>query len=268
VEIVLKFEPKSILNFRDCGGYTTGNGEIMLGGRLFRSGHLADATAIDLRHLTDLGIRTVVDLRRNAERADDNPPWAHGARVKTLYQDDGEAILSPHLAAFVQGEGSAELARIAMLQIYRAIPFDPTIVELTKMLIACLCEDEGAVLVHCAAGKDRTGFVIAFVHMLLGIERDNWYRHYLLSNKAGLADSHAFKRMREILGQPGRPARDDAIHVVLSACPEFMEAALQTICERCGSIEQYASDTIGITPAIRDTLCRKLLYSPSVQPVS
>ncbi len=232
---------------------------IMRRGRLFRSGQLTHAAPADLKRLAALGIKTVVDLRRSAERADGRVSWPDGVSVETIFRNDGGDALPPHLMAFVEAGGSVEAAREAMLRIYRAIPFDPMIADLTGALIGRLCDGEEAVLVHCAAGKDRTGFVVAFIHILLEIEPEDWREHYLLSHEACLADTHSLKRMQEALGRPGRMAKDEAVRVVLSALPEFLETALQSVRERCGSIERYARETIGISPDMHSALRRTLL---------
>lgn len=146
-----------------------------------------------------------------------------------------------------------------MLRIYSAIPFDPLIIVLARTLVDRLCQSEAAILVHCAAGKDRTGFVVALIHILLEIDPEESRKHYLLSHQACVEDAHSFKRMQEALAQPGRPAEDEAIRVVLAAYPEFLDSAFESIHKRIGSIERYIRDSVGISPATQSDLKDKLL---------
>lgn len=254
-----EFKPESIVNFRDCGGCHSKDGRAMRTARLYRSGQLSFATSADLQQIASLGVRTVIDLRRKAERGEHVAPWPHDTLIETVCRDDGDHCLPPHLDAFVEAGGSVNAARSAMLRIYRAIPFDPLIIDLTRTLVDRLCQSEAAILVHCAAGKDRTGFVVALIHILLEIDPEELRKHYFLSHQACLADAHSFKRMQEALAKPGRSPKDEAIRVVLSAYPEFLDSAFQSIHKRTGSIERYIRDSVGISPTMHGDLKDKLL---------
>ena len=65
---------------------------------------------------------------------------------------------------------------------YRDAPFQDRHIDLFRRYFQALAEAEGPVLIHCAAGKDRTGLLAALTHHLMGVERDDIFADYLLTN--------------------------------------------------------------------------------------
>jgi protein tyrosine/serine phosphatase len=244
-------------NFRDFGGYATAAGQQMRKGHLFRSAHFAQASSADLQLLEALKIQTIVDLRRPAER-ERNPSPPHGIRTVS-HPGEAEGVLPPHMAAFERAGSDVEAAREAMMGVYRALPFDPMIVDLYRDYFAALEEGEGPVLIHCSAGKDRTGLACALTHHLAGVSREDMMEDYLATNRSNLIDEPTIAGIRENLAHEGRPATDDAIRMVLSVRPEFLEAALASIAERYASLDAYFDDVLGLTARRRAAILRELL---------
>src|SRR5512147_882933 len=107
-------------NFRDFGGYATSSGRRVRWGRLYRSGAMHRFTPADRRRVAGLGVRTVVDLRRPDERANQpNPDF--GAGVTQLAwsdtQDVGLGKALPDPAAMTR-----DLARKVMMRHYAGMP--------------------------------------------------------------------------------------------------------------------------------------------------
>ena len=246
-----------IRNFRDFGGYATADGKRLRRGRLFRSAHLPQASHADLQLLEALKIQTIVDLRRPPER-EKNPTPPVAARIVTHPGIDG-GVLPPHLAAFDDAGTSAEAARDAMMHIYRSLPFDPMIVDLYRDYFSVLEEGEGPVLVHCAAGKDRTGVICALTHHLAGVSRADLMADYLATNASNLVDAQAVANIGETLAREGRPASEEAIRMVLSVREDFLDAAFTAIAERYASLDAYLEDVIGLTPRRRAEILQHLI---------
>ena len=251
---------QAIRNFRDCGGYRTQEGGKVRTGVLYRSAHFPNASDTDLATLEALGASVVGDLRRPGERQSHPCRRWPGFERTRLIEHDGVpgADLPPHLAAFVQAGESAEAADFAMREIYRGMPFDAMIRELFRDFLTALAESDGALLVHCAAGKDRTGVAAALAQHIAGVSRDDIFAHYLETNRTALSDPSIIENVRENFGRDGRVVCDEAIHVILSVTPDYLTIALAEMTARYGSIDGYLRDGLGVTPALRRAVAQRM----------
>jgi protein-tyrosine phosphatase len=173
----------ALLNFRDVAG--TGPGPL-LPARLFRSAQPYHLDAHDLEVVTQAGIRTIVDLREPHEQVapDWTPIQARGVRVVRVPVAD--QILpsadeqSPRIGSRLRSESVPEGHRI-LADFYRAIidRAGARIAELMKTVA-----DGGPILLHCAAGKDRTGITVALLLDLIGTDHEVIVADFLLTNNA------------------------------------------------------------------------------------
>lgn len=249
-----------VRNFRDCGGFSTWDGRSVRKGRLYRSAQFHEATETDLVTLATLGISDIVDLRRPVERERyPSRRWPDfNARVVEHPGIEG-VDLPPHLAAFADAGTSGAAAKRAMLEIYRGFPADPMICELYRDFFQTLAEAKGAVLVHCAAGKDRTGLVVALAQHIAGVKRDDILAHYLETNRSDLVSDAVIAGMRDNSAREGRPFCDDAIMAVLTVTAEYLDTAFATIESRHGTIDAYLHDAIGVTSGRRAKIVERLV---------
>jgi protein-tyrosine phosphatase len=163
------------LNLRDVGGLPTPAGAHVRPGVLLRSGSLRLLDADDARALVvDYGVHTVVDLRTPQELAADGPTRLAGLGAATVHlplitdidrsMHSLEGAAAPALATAYQSilhEGRRHLVTAARLLAWTA---------------------SGALLVHCALGKDRTGIVIAVLLDAVGVDRAAILDDYALTN--------------------------------------------------------------------------------------
>ena len=96
---------------------------------------------------------------------------------------ESDRELAPHLQAGAAAM-TAERARAAMLKSYAGMPFRSRMLPVLARYLELLAESDGPVLIHCMAGKDRTGFAVALLHHALGVARDDLMADYLLTNTA------------------------------------------------------------------------------------
>lgn len=245
-----------VRNFRDAGGYAAATGPVRRG-RLFRSGRLAEATAEDETRLRALGIRTIVDLRRGAER-DAHPTgrWALSCAVVT---SDLGGHADPWAAFLRAGTPSAAAVRDYIRGFYRSMPFEARHVDLFSRYFAALAEQDGPILVHCTGGKDRTGLAITLTHALLGVGRTDMIADYLLTNRHWIADAHLALVAKGMAEEAGRPIEPAAARAAIEVEAAYLDAALAAIAARAGSIAAYLEDVLGITPDRQARIVARLI---------
>jgi len=249
---------EGIENFRDFGDYAAGERRLK-GGLLYRSGHHGQATQADLARLADLGLGVVVDLRRANEREQQpSPRWTElGAQVidnsieQTELEEWGDFVMRSDL--------TPQSFRDYMLDYYGKAPFEARHVDLYRRYFQALAEAEGPVLVHCSAGKDRTGILCALTHHLAGVGEDDVVADYLLTNDMERI-ARRLPLMREAVEQnTGRRMSDEALITALRVEPEYLEIAFDAMRARHGSPDGYLQQVLGLDPALRERLKARLL---------
>ncbi|MBX7248782.1 MAG: tyrosine-protein phosphatase [Caulobacteraceae bacterium] len=254
-----KFE--AIENVRDYGDYAGHAGRRLKPGRLLRTGHHARATDADLRRLQDMEVAVVVDLRHPAERVYQPsrrlPGWTGRAIESDI--DNDEQGEPPHITFLKSNDLSAENVHRYMMDAYRRIPFEARHLDLFSRYFDALSETEGAVLIHCAAGKDRTGLLAALTHRLTGVSEDDLIEDYLLTNTAVDLEGRAPEIAKTIETNFGRKASAAAVQAFLGVRPEFLAEAFRVIDDQYGSLDSYLERACGVDPAKRDRLAERLL---------
>ncbi len=245
-------------NFRDYGDYATAAGRRVAPGRLFRSGHHARVSEADLDRLGALGVATVVDLRRPSERRDQpskRPAGFTGVVIETDHDDGGEA---PHLTFLKSADLTPDSGRRFMTGTYRRLPFEPSHLDLFARYFRALGDADGPVLIHCAAGKDRTGMLAALTHHLLGVHPDDMVADYLLTNTAVDLERRAPGIARQLQAMTGRAAAHDAVVAFLGVEAMYLDTALTEMAARYGSTDAYLEQALGVDAALRDRIGERL----------
>jgi protein-tyrosine phosphatase len=248
-----------VLNFRDFGGYDTLDGPIARG-RLFRSAAFHDATEADIAKLDAMAMSFLVDLRRADERSHEPNRWP-GESCRVFFDGDGGdgggLALPPHLVALMQSDLTPQLTRDYMVSIYREIPFDPRLIRLYRAWFAELSEG-GAGVVHCAAGKDRTGIVCALTLIALGVDEDTVFADYEFTNAAVDLEKRMPKIQARMEERLGRNLDPEALRPMLGVEVDYLRAAFDVIEAREGSLLNYIERELGVGEAERTRLRRQL----------
>jgi len=245
-------------NFRDYGDYATAAGSRVRPGRLLRSAHHARLTPADLERLAALDIGTVVDLRRAVERAHQpsrRPEGFDGTVIESDLDAVGEA---PHITFLKTADLTPDSGRRFMTETYRKLPFADAHLDLFKRYFRALADSDRPVLIHCAAGKDRTGMLAALTHHLVGVGRDDMIEDYLLTNVAVDLEARAPAIARQLEAVTGRVAAHDAVVAFMGVEPAYLEAAWAAINDRHGSVDAYLTQALGVDTALRDRIGARL----------
>lgn len=248
-ERVLALE--GINNFRDYGGYAVAGGGRAKRGVLWRSGQHVGASDADLEAIAGIRFATVIDLRGDSER-ELNPCRRHaGFAAEVLFCEGETAGLTSHLDA-AKGVLGEDEARGAMRRLYAEMPYRPNLVAVLRRYFAVLAQDRGASLIHCYAGKDRTGMAVALAHHVLGVHPDDAMADYLLTNEA--------TRNRKLPGTTGSNAgpyaalSEAAKRALFFVDASYLETGMTAIRESHGTVDAYLADVLGVDADVRERI--------------
>ncbi|MEV0644322.1 tyrosine-protein phosphatase [Phytomonospora sp. NPDC050363] len=217
-------EPRRVIleavhNMRDLGGLTTADGRVVREGVLFRSDMLKHATGTDLELIGELGLRTVIDLRRPDEIEEHGRFEAEGVDYRHL------ELRHLRWELFEQEPETDEEKALFLRQRYTGfLESGADAIRDSLDLIA----NQSPTLVHCIAGKDRTGVVVAVTLALLGV------------SEADIAADFALTALGQRRYQEWAERAGLKSFVGLSTPEEAMLGTFEELRSRYGSVESYA----------------------------
>lgn len=224
-------------NFRDLGGYTASCGRSVRRGLIYRSEDFSNLTPEDAEQLQRLGIRVVCDLRSDRERHITPNKWRAATALNLNISVDlraGHATITRLLS----GTPSQEHAELAMLETYRLFP--SAFAEHMPHLFQHILDHKHLPMVfHCAAGKDRTGFIAAMLLSALGVPRDTIYVDYLQTAERwnGARSETAIRAYVAPLCD-GEPSLE-VVRTLCGVSPRYLNAAFEVIDQQYGGIDHY-----------------------------
>jgi len=251
-------------NFRAIAPLPAAGGARLRAARVFRSDALHRLTDEDLDRLPRYRIDTVLDLRRDDERARMPSRWPARAAPRTLTFDSPpelQAVQAGGWRPMIDDPGfGPDQARHWMAQTYRRMPrsLAPAVREaLARVAAPPPGAGPATLLVHCTAGKDRTGFVCAMLLAALGVPAEAIMDDYLESSRRRPPDELA----AALIAWSGiRPSANGiaAIEAIASVRPEYLDAAHRQIEDDWGSVPAYLR-TCGLDDTTRERLAAALL---------
>jgi protein-tyrosine phosphatase len=241
------------VNFRDVAGEGQGlelaDGRRMKRGVVYRSDQLGGSGAVDLLALRTLGLSDIFDLRTPSAVRSTPDPVLKGV---TNHLSNLFAVQSSPAGR----EVTAGQARRSMEAMNRE--FVTVAAQRAKLLgvLEGIANSKGPVLVHCAAGKDRTGWVSAMLEFIAGADETTVLAQYLESNEYRKAEITAsVEKVRARRGQ----AAAEVSRAKAVVAKSYLEAGLAEAKSRYGSIERYLSVGVGLPDAVRARLVDKLV---------
>lgn len=226
----MKTEPQRLLewegcvNARDLGGYPTRDGGETRWGAIIRSDNLAQLTESGQRALLDHGIKTILDLRMPNELKEHPNPFAGSGDLGVTYTN--VSFIDP--AAQAPPEDFTTLADDYSDMLQR---FAPKVAAIVTSIVRA---PQGGVLIHCHAGKDRTGLISALLLELVGVPREIIVEDYALTAQLLRASDEAW-----LENGPGGRADRERQFELYRARPEVMLAVLDRVDHTYGGVDAY-----------------------------
>lgn len=226
-----------IQNFRDLGGYPSyPNKKQLRWGMLYRSAQIDSLECYSRRELQNIGIRTIIDLRAEAELKGHTPlqpgfnvvhiPIATGDMEETLKGIEEKTIQGDTVYRIVE-----RMNRELVTNYHK---------EFRRMFDILLDKDNYPVVIHCTSGKGRTGIAAALILAAIDVNSDIIMEDYRLSNdyfNIPRASKHAYQL----------PAcSQEAITTLYSAREDFLNAAKEEVERQYGDVETYLQKAIGL----------------------
>lgn len=235
---------QGVSNFRDLGGYAGEGGRPLRWRRLFRSDHFGALTESDRAQLAALGLARSFDFRGVAERA--ATPYQLPGAVQHPLSIEPTVVQRLQDLAAAGSQVTVPVVQDLMADLYRALVLDQShrFAELFHHLLAA----DAPVVFHCTAGKDRTGVAAALILLALGVPRAVVDADYLLTN--------------EHYRRPPTPPSDtppDALKVLWTVRPSFLDAAFAAIERDHGGVDRYLRQRLGLGDAALAQLAKHYL---------
>lgn len=247
-----------IQNFRDYGGYPTRDGRHVKRGWLYRSAHFGEASEEDVANLAAMNVGFVVDLRRMSERTTYPARWPADTDPMLVFHDSGHDREDGYEKTIRDPNLTVDQAQRYMLDFYTRAPFEDRHIALFSGYLKRLAAGDGPGVVHCMAGKDRTGIICALTLKLLGVDDEHVVDDYLLTNLTRTQEDFA-NRARQIAEFVGFELNQPALLRMWQVAPEYLNAAFAAMSRACNSPERYAEKVLDLSSAERDALQRHLL---------
>lgn len=232
-------------NFRDLGGYKTTDGRTTRWRHIFRSNHLGQLTADDVAIIRALGVRSAFDFRGREER-EAGVCVVNGITVHSLPIEP--TVVAALRAEIAGGTLTAPVALELMRESYRNYVRHNT--QTFRSLFGHLLEDRAPLVIHCTAGKDRTGFASALILHALGVPDEIIAEDYLLTNQHYKRDATAATDLPE-----------DVRNAIGSVEASYLAAAFEAVGREYGDLETYLRDGLKLGATERAALKARYLES-------
>ncbi|WP_415063952.1 tyrosine-protein phosphatase [Bdellovibrio sp.] len=230
------------INFRDLGGYATADGRQVKKGHFFRSGSLSGLTTQDCQKMESLSVKYVIDYRDRHESEKDKDVLWSGVHYECCPANPPTHVTKASGKDFFASEHLEALPADYMETLYQNLPFGNSAYKNLFQKMESL--EQGALLHHCAVGKDRTGVGSALLLLALGVDKETVLHDYLLTDK----NLHPFKV--KLLNQVEHLLSAKALkrfEHMMAAQESFLHSSFAEIENRYQNIENYFATEYGLS---------------------
>ena len=233
-------------NFRDLGGYKTEDGRALKWGKIYRSDDLHLLTDEDLKYLSRLNIKSVVDFRSDEER-ESEPDRLNPDMTQLLLpiKFQPEELDDETLKNLMKNLTFGTLDSSNLLRDFNIVIVKDFATEYKKFFRHVIENNAEPIVFHCTAGKDRAGFASAMILTVLGVPREKVIEDYLLTNT--YVKDHVDSEMLEIELKTFFRADTDNLRKINLVEERYIQAAFDTIDSEWGGMDNYISRALGLS---------------------
>ncbi len=249
--VIRKIPLEGVKNTRDLGGFKTIDGKTVKSHKLIRSGELATLKKSDINILKkEYKLKTIIDLRTDMEIERKPDPEIDGVKYYHVPFVDIATVgitreKSAAKAAVKLIKTMTQSATEYMESMYRALASNEKSIANVKQFFEIILEnEEGSVIFHCSAGKDRVGAATAILLSLLGVDKETILRDYLATQKFAVRYNKKYETLAKLLSKNEKVAEYSKIF--LSVNKSFLYAMFDEIEKKYYTIENYADKCLGI----------------------
>ena len=252
---------KGTSNTRDIGGYLTSDLRTLRWRQIIRSENLSRLTASDFQKLEEIGVKTVIDLRTEREHEQSPTVWLGDNPPRFFHFPVGDSQndwFNAQRKLMKSNRFTEEQALEHMVDGYRMIAeVGPSSYQ--KLMDVVLDQSNWPVLIHCTAGKDRSGVAVALILEALGVDRETIMEEYLLTNKFSRVDEKAviLSKQSKKASMGHRTPSASAWRPIVGVDAKMLEAFYASVDEEYGSMDAFLTK-LGVDHDARGALAASL----------
>lgn len=245
-------------NFRDLGGYQAQDGRRLKWGKLYRSGKLSSLSDEDLGYVHRLGLTLVCDFRQVVEQELD-PTYLGEHSEHTFVSlpvtpgSSNSFIDNLHKGIIAVDDAAGFMEDINRDMVVNQMP---QYAEMFQLLLA----GDQQVLIHCASGKDRTGFGAALILDVLGVDEEAIVDDYLLTNNYLPVEKEILRLSNEFTDHTGAAVPGEVLRPMLEVRPEYIRACFEEIKKRYESKQHFYQSALSLDTAKVENLKDRYLH--------
>lgn len=233
-------------NFRDLGGYKTEDGRRIKWGKIYRSDNLHSLTDEDVKYLSRLNIKSVVDFRSDEERESEPDRLTPDmTQVLLPIKFQPKELDDETLKNLMKNLTFGTLDSSNLLTDFNIVIVKDFAEEYKKFFRHVIENNAEPIVFHCTAGKDRAGFASAMILTVLGVPREKVIEDYLLTNT--YVKDHVDSEMLEIELKTFFRADTDNLRKINLVAERYIQAAFDTIDSEWGGMDNYISKALSLT---------------------
>lgn len=239
---------ESAINMREIGGYSNPKGQKIKWNKIYRGEELSHLNEEDHKKFNDLGINYIIDFREKnkaIQKPDLEVPGAENRNISVL-----EGL--PRIELDYNDPSSVDKF---MKFIYEAQVRERAhkYAEVLKILRD---DPEAKIYIHCTNGKDRTGFMIALIMLIAGIDEEKIISEYTLTN---LTFDQAFETLGSTMANEVRVKDASTLKGFFGVDPDWLKIQLDYIKDNYGNVDNYLIQNTDLTQEDINTIRKNIL---------